>query len=136
VGDCMLRDGRRPSDATVAADTALDVDVSWACVKSMKFGLGLLAAGSGEFLDRRGTRCGEVPAVRSIGRVEELPGSLPLRTGLSGEVSLRFLSKLPLDDARDPSFEGEFESCVFVLRGGGGGTASRRAGGESIEEQS
>ena len=129
MGDCMLRDGRRPSDATVAADTALDVDVSWACVKSMKFGLGLLAAG-------RGTRCGEVPAVRSIGRVEELPGSLPLRTGLSGEVSLRFLSKLPLDDARDPSFEGEFESCVFVLRGGGGGAASRRAGGESIEEQS
>ena len=132
----MPRDGRRVRDATVAADTELDVDVSCPSVRSIKFGLGLLAVGSVESLDRRGTRCGGVPAVRSMGRLEELPGSLPLRCGLSGDVSLRFLSKLPLDDARDPSFEGESEPCVFVRRGGGGGTAARRAGGESMEEQS
>lgn len=100
----------------------------------MIFGLGLLIAGSVKSLDRRGTKCGEVPAVRSIGKAEELPGSLPLRFGLCGDVSLRFLSGLPLDDARDPSFEGELDPCVFVRRGGSGGTASRDTGGESIEE--
>jgi len=72
--------------------------------------------------------------VRSIGKAEELPGSLPLRTGLSGDVSLRFLSRLPLDDVREPSLEGELDPCVFVRRGGSGGTTSRDAGGESIEE--